>query len=161
MEVVGQVLVALLLVALGCAVALLVAAARVRPDEPGVRFLSRWLGAFGLIVALSSGCGLASVLVEFGVGTTAELAAALALNVVFQPVALLFCWVGVCKIALGLCGLVAYAGRRVPEGDLADLTPSERRQLVWFCVCQGVVGLLFVVAVSAALASPLVSWLSA
>ena len=64
-------------------------------------------------------------------------------NLLLQPVAALLCWTGVCKVTLGLFGQVAYAWRRIPESELAGLTPRERRTLASFCVFQGVAALAF------------------
>jgi hypothetical protein len=153
-----QIVVALLVGELVGAVCLLVAAARVRPDEPAARFRSGWLGTFGLLLGLVGGTGLAAVLAEFGTASVAGVAAAVALNVVLQPVGLLFCWTGVRKIALGVRGRVAYAWRLVPEAELADLPPADRRGLARFCVLQGVIALLFGAAISIGVASPLVHW---
>jgi hypothetical protein len=79
-----------------------------------------------------------------------------ACNLLAQPVALLLCWTGACKLVLGLCGHVAYAWRRVPEEELVDLSESERRGLAWYCVAQGSVVLMMGAAVSAGCAWPLV-----
>ena len=60
------------------------------------------------------------------------------------------------KLALGVCGDIAYAWRRLPEEQLADMTPRDRRSLAWYCVFQGVVGLALGAAISVGCAWPLV-----
>jgi hypothetical protein len=156
--VVEQALVALLLFGLSGAVYLLVLTARDHAEEPAARFRRGTLGAFGLMLAVSSGAGLTAVLAEFGTGSAAWLVAMVTINLALQPVALMLCWIGVRKITLGLCGRVAYAWRCASETDLADLLPAERRQLPWFCVLQGVMALPIGIGISFASASPLVLW---
>jgi hypothetical protein len=161
MGITEQILAALLLGILGYAVYLLVVAARTPPDEPGARFRSGWLGTFGLQLGLASCMGLAAVLAVYGAGSAAAVVAAVIINVVVQPVALLICWAGIRKIALGLQGQVAYAWRRVPDAELADLPPGRKRQLSWFCVAQGVVVLPLGVVISLGCALVLATLLGA
>jgi hypothetical protein len=153
-----ELLVALFLIMLAGAVHMLVAAARVRPEEPAARFFSGWLGAYGLMLGLASGTGLASVLAAVGVETLAGVAAAVVLKLVLQPLALLICWAGIRKVTLGVCGQVAYAWRRIPDAELADVPQAVRRRLAWFCVLQGVTVLPLGAGISAVVASPLILW---
>jgi hypothetical protein len=153
-----QIVVVLSIGELVAAVWLLVAAGRIRADEPKARSTSGWLGTFGLLLGLGGGVGLAGVLAQFGAASVAGVAAAVALNIVFQPITLLLCWAGVRKITLGVCGQVAYAWRRVPEAELANLSLDDRRRLARFCVFQGVIGLLFGAAITVGMASPLIRW---
>jgi hypothetical protein len=134
---------------------LLVRAFRIPQDRPLARFESGWLGVFGLTLGLGSFASLAALLVQCGGGSWVSVAAAIALNLVVQPFALLFCWTAIRKITLGLRGQVAYAWVRIPEEDLAKESPESRRQLSRFCVMQGVVVLPVGAAVSFACASPL------
>ncbi len=159
MEINEGALIVLFLGELGIAVYLLISAVRTPADKPGARFISGWLGAFGLMLGLSGGTGLAAVLAVFGVGSTAGVLAAVVLNVVFQPIALLMCWTATRKIVLGVRGQIAYAWRRIPDAELVDTPLPERRQLAWFCVLQGVVVLPFGAAICAVTASPLILWL--
>lgn len=163
---VKQVVTAVLLIELVGAISLLVAAFRISPVSPAARFRSGWLGAIGLLLGLLSCTGIAALLAQFGIGSPAGVAAAVALNLVIQPVALLICWSGVRKITLGLRGRIAYAWREIPESELAELPPVERRQLSWYCIFQGVVVLPIGVFFSVGCASPLVrlflpNWLPA
>jgi hypothetical protein len=156
MGVVEQLITAVLLAELVAAITLLVTAFRISPEAPAARFHSGWLGAFGLMSGLGSCTGLAALLAEFGTGSAAGVVAAVVLNLVVQPFALLMCWSGVRKITLGLRGRLAFAWRQVPESELADLPLTERKQLCRYCVFQGVVVLPLGVFFSLACASPLI-----
>jgi H+/gluconate symporter-like permease len=151
-----QTLTALMLLAFVAAAWLLVAAARMRAEDAGSRFVRGWTGTFGLLLGLPSGAALGLTLAEHGAGSTLGLAAAVALNAMLQPVCLLFCWAALRKIAIGMGGGVALGPRRATMAELAGLGPSERRQLVVMCVLQGLVVLPLGAGLSFAVAAPLV-----
>jgi len=122
------------------------------PHDRVARFEYAWEGTFALLFSLASCMSIALVLVLQARSSWLALAGMLIVNLLVQPLAVLFCWAGVRKVTLGLFGQVAYAWRRVPESELASLLPSERRGLAWFCVFQGVVGLVLGAAMGASCA---------
>lgn len=111
------------------------------PGDPAARFQYGWMGTYALMIALASCLGMAIVLVVSFDSSVWAVVALAVVNLLVQPVALLFCWAGIRKIVLGLRGNIAYAWRRVPESELVDMPPAERRALAWFCVFQGLLGL--------------------
>jgi hypothetical protein len=125
-------------------------------EDKMARFEYGWQGVFALCNGIASGMSLALVLVSQARPSGLALAVVVIVNLLVQPIALLFCWVGVRKVALGLFGQVAYAWRRIPESELAGLSRSERCGLAWFCVFQGMVVLAFGSAISVGCAGLLV-----
>lgn len=129
---------------------------RLAPDDRIARFEYGWEGTFAVLGGLASAMSLALLLALQAGHSGLALAGVALVNLLVQPVALLFCWAGLRKVGLGLVGHVAYAWRRVPESELADLSRSERRALAWFCVFQGVVALAFGTAMSVGCAGLLI-----
>ena len=125
------------------------------PDDRIARFAYGWEGTFALLNGLASAMSLAVILAAQAGPSGLALAGVGLVNLLVQPVALLFCWIGVRKIALGLFGQVTYAWRRVPESELASLLASERRGLAWFCVFRGMIGLALGAAMGVSCAWPL------
>ena len=113
------------------------------PDDRMARFESGWQGTFTVLNGLASSLCVAVLLVDLAGPSGLALAGVVIVNLLVQPVALLVCWVGVRKVALGLSGRLAYAWRLVPESELTGLRHSERRRLAWFCVFQGGMALAF------------------
>jgi hypothetical protein len=113
------------------------------PDDRRARFEYGWQGTFALLHGLAGCMSLGVILVLQAGSSWLALAGVFCVNLLVQPVAVLLCWIGACKVTRGLCGQVTYAWRRVPESELASLTPPERRRLAWFCVWQGVACLIF------------------
>jgi hypothetical protein len=152
------IVVALLCVLIACVSCVVVAVVRLRrsSEDPVARFTYGWLSALVVPPGLMSCVGLAWALAEPAGRSGLAVAGVVACNLLAQPVALLFCWTGACKLVLGLRGHVGYAWRRVPEEELVGLSASERRGLAWYCVAQGSVGLMMGVAVSVGCAWPLV-----
>ncbi len=126
------------------------------PDDGMARFEFGWQGVFAVLNGIASGLSSALILVLQAGPSGLALAGVFIVNLLVQPIALLFCWVGVRKVTLGLFGQVAYAWRRIPESELAGLSRPERRTLAWFCVFQGVVALALGAAMSVGCAGLLV-----
>ena len=126
------------------------------PDDRLARWVYGWEGTFALLNGLATCMSLALILVLTTGSSGLALAGVVTVNLLVQPVAILFCRAGVRKVTLGLSGQVAYAWRRVAESELAGLSPSERRGLAWFCAFQGVVALAFGAAISVGCAGLLV-----
>jgi hypothetical protein len=117
---------------IACARSAVRAARRLRrsPHDRRARFEYGWEGTFALQFGLAT-CMSTAVLLGQQTGSSwLAPAGVLIVNLLVQPVAVLFCWAGVRKIALGLFGQVAFAWRRVPESELSGLLPSERRGLL-------------------------------
>jgi hypothetical protein len=126
------------------------------PDDRVARFEYGWQATFALFNGLAIGMSVALLLVLQTGPSGVALAGVVLVNLLVQPIALLFCWVGFRKVSLGLFGRTAYAWRRVPDSELAGLSRSERRGLAWFSVSQGVVALAFGGAMSIGCAGLLV-----
>jgi hypothetical protein len=153
-------LLALSLGALGYGAYMLISAVRRPADTPAARFSSGWQGAYGLIFVVGGALGLAVTLASAGVNSIAGVLAGIALNAAFQPLALFVCWASLHKIVLGVCGHATYAGQRIPDAELAELSPAKRRLLACFCVFRGMVTLSFGVGFSLVIAYPLLQWLA-
>lgn len=123
------------------------------PDDPIARFEFGWTGAFTLLLGLASCMSLALVLTLAAGSTWLAIAGLLIINLLVQPVAAVFFWIGVCKIGGGLLGHVVVGGRRLTESELAELLPLKRGGLAWLCVFQGAIGLVLGAAMSAGCAS--------
>jgi len=151
-------IVALLCMLIACVSCLWVSVVRLRraAEDPVARFTYGWLAALVVPPGLVSCAGLAWALPAPAGRSGLAVAGVVACNLLAQPVALLFCWTGACKLVLGLRGHVGYAWRRVPEEELVGLSASERRGVAWYCVAQGSVGLMMGVAVSVGCAWPLI-----
>ena len=126
------------------------------PDDRIARFAYGWQGTFTVLHGLASSMSLAILLVSQAGPSGLALAGVIIANLLAQPVALLLCWVGVRKIALGSFGRLAYAWRLIPESEVAGLSHPERRRLAWFCVFQGSVALAFGVSLGASCAGLLI-----
>jgi hypothetical protein len=120
------------------------------------RFMYRHYLGSAMLIGLVCCVWLVCVLAEHAPSSWLAFGGAVAVNLLIQPLALLMRWSATRKIVLGLCGHLVYAGQRVPEEELADMAPSERRSLTWYFVIQGFVLLLIGVATSLGCAWPLV-----
>lgn len=137
---------------------LVVAVIRVRrsPEDRLIRFTYGWLGAFALFTVLVCGVGIAWVVGDYAGSSGWVIVGLVAVNMLVQPLALLFCWVGACKLTLGLCGHVWIAFHRVPEEQLIRFSTQERSELARYCAIQGVLALGMGSAISAGCLWPLV-----
>jgi hypothetical protein len=161
MDVAETAWVAILAVGLvGAVLGVVVSAVRLRraPDDRMVRFAYGWLATFAVLAGMCCSVGLAAALGDLVQSSPAAFAGVVAINALAQPVAAAFVLGGLGKLAHGLRGRVAVAWRRVPDEQLTDLSPGERRQVAWACVTQGVIVLPLGVGLSYCCGWPLVRW---
>lgn len=114
-----------------------------------------YLGSSGLLLGIGSGLLLVATEAPYVESSWSALVAVVTVNLLIQPLAVAFGWMGFRKLTLGLCGCVCYAWRRIPESELAELRPDQRNALAWYCVVQGLLALPFGIGLSAACAWPL------
>jgi hypothetical protein len=146
------------LLASACALTVAAVGTFRNPDDKVARFAYGHLGVFGLCLGIGSCMAVVDVAGTHVGSSWVASAAVVAVNLLVQPFALLLCWTAVRKIALGMCGHVAYAWMRVPDAELAGLAPAECRRLSLYCVLQGVVVLPWGACMSLGAAEPLILW---
>ena len=145
---------------LGAISAVVLSVVRIRraPGDHVARFGYGWLATWSILVGLCCCVGLVSALVDRVPSSPVAVAVIVAVNLLVQPIAGVFIISGFRKLSLGLRGRLAVAWRRVPDEQLAGLNRSERRQLAWYCVAQGVLVLPLGVGLSYSCGWPLVHW---
>jgi hypothetical protein len=124
-------------------------------DKRGDRFLNGWLGALALMFGPLACTGMSLSLTEHVYSSGLALAVVILMNLLAQPVWLMFCVIGFRKITLALSGRIGYAWRAIPEEELVDVTPADRRMVLRYCIAQGAVVGPFGAAMSIACACPL------
>ena len=160
MDVVVPLVVSLGVVGVLLSVAALVSATlqlRRAPDDSGVRFGAGWQGAYALLMGPTCCVMVVGGLAQQVRTSWLALLTVILMNVLAQPVWLLMAFAGFRKIVLGLTGRMGYAWRAVPEEELGDLPPGERRSLQLYCIVQGLVILPLGGFMSLACAVPLLS----
>jgi hypothetical protein len=105
--------------------------------RPGLRFVTFWDGAFGFLCLVGALFAMAALALQQG-GVWRIVLLGL-VNLVMQPTCLLMGCNGVRKVRSGLVGRIYYAGRKIPDEELRNLAPAERRRLARYCVVQGLV----------------------
>jgi hypothetical protein len=129
------------------------------PDDRSVRFTYGWLATLATWIGLACGVWLVGVLATSDSVSRLALTGIVAVNLLLQPVAVMFIVVGAAKLFHGLRGNVAVAWRRVSDEELANMTPMERRSHSRYCAAGGVVLLALGLLFSYSLAWPLFSQL--